>query len=1383
MDIKDFNSPETPKYFTAVQITRPQPVYKEPTSLIKESPVNQFKVAKLVLKPKPVQSKAKSPIKNNQQKESKASEISVLPVQPLANLFTNGQNKIDDADQLMKKQDIELERVNIPKAVIEKKTLNLQIQKQAAAPSVQSSVVNKSKMDEGVRSEARKFMKKQREKRKMEVKKEIDKSFVIKQRLEELRLHTKDALVKKPENKKSPLKPSQPIDFNSSYYSMSNNNMKEIKVLRLKPMPAYIDTIPEDETEIPVESNTHIPNSPIKQPQACISPMKLSPIQQSSPIRSLEVKRQSSQPSTRPSSAKENKKSDNNDELRLIVPDVKLSMVNTSTKQILNRSDISTAHNQTFVKPLSNNIPIWLQNSVVQPYPYNFIWAVRKKLEAITSQQKNDSIKNKQYTHYNLETPQIKKNKKTSKARRLHHSMIIEDDNDSDTNTKSEGIELPSEANTISEISSIKSDIMPEKSPSVERQSIVKISINDDETIISESIFHTISDDHFVGKKRESINSEFDRASFDKKLQSLGPENISPNTSQKQNNFLSSTHQNSKNEEIIFKKPETPTNVELNDLDNNNKVNEEKEEEFKKMLLAFNKSLSHVVEVNHLLSNALISKSTTSSHASSSVRSSSRKSFAELSESSKRDSDQDKYSSTFEKNIESSEKSSKISEMIENMIQADTKEHQKANIIEDNSDQNSSIRTLIAESEIIEDPPIVYHSDQPQELTSSTTKITTTITKTNNNYQESTIDSRKNQFENTLNESKLISMFRLSESEVSFIESVTDQPDANNLYIKSTSEIKSWERSLIERTRGQIAWLELQKLNFKKHGHVEKVSTIKKQQRAILLRLEKERIKMREENSEKSLVQSKYDNLIDQAVAQLETSMDVTGNESDVKECIERILQQREQKIIQRRKKIEHLVNWQRRLDDEEKKLKLLERELLNANKIKPVKSPRKKSSHDVLNTSFEMVKSIDKSIKILDSEVIAKEDEKVDVIGRKMNKLWYRLTGLNEEKFMSKEIYYLTKQEIAKFYEDAKEAVLESDLKKLLDTSVILSKHETKLDNNDEEEIKALSHSDTMNSIANIETEEEYPNSYTNEQTATQSENDNELQELMVNQMKVFVDHKRDNEQTRDDFMPLNAPSLITAAAVVNDKTFQVQNTTNNESQSRDDKIITEKISMSEVEEIEMIEEESQMLNTEPIESNEYSEVFEELSMVPDTLSTSHVIQITDMDQEEDNIQMIENISFPNLEISLGDTMHDEFDNDRDHNLSTITECTEYEQCSSGPISSEIITHSSTPTTSERLNSEIEQRLLSINDSLEQVEEAFNRVPLIATAAASSSVTYSTDRDFIDFEKISSSEEEKYTKNDLALSPSTTESVSQIATSTPKVLNQDTISDAESLK
>lgn len=586
--------------------------------------------------------------------------------------------------------------------------------------------------------------------------------------------------------------------------------------------------------------------------------------------------------------------------------------------------------------------------------------------------------------------------------------------------------------------------------------------------------------------------------------------------------------------------------------------------------------------------------------------------------------------------------------------------------------------------------------------------------------------------------------------------------------MKSTTEIKTWERSLIERTRGQIAWLELQKLNFKKHGQVEKVSAIKKQQRAILLRLEKERVKLREENSEKS------DKLIDQAVAKLETSMDLTANESDIKECIERyginnlhypvqcrqfyyihnrILEQREQKITKRRKKIEHLVNWQRRLDEEERKLKTLERELLNANKTK---SPRKKSSHDLLDTSFEMVKSIDHSLKILDQDVVARDNEKVEINGSKMNKLWYRLTGLAVDKFIPKRIYQLTKTEIAQFYEDAKEAVLESDLKILLETSAIspVKPVEDVVD----DEKKTFSRSDTMNSIANIETEEEYPNSYTNEQTATPSENDDELQELMANQMKVFVDHK---EEQHDKL--LIAPSLV---AVVNDATFQVQN----ESSSRGSNIVP--ASESNLEVIEAYEEASEVINTEPVD-------FDELSMILDSHSASNVVQVTDMDQddEDENIQMIENISFPNLEISLSDTLQHDFEGDRGHDLSTITECTEYEQGSSGPISSEIVTHSSTtPTTSERLNSEIQQRLLSINDSLEQVDEAFKKVPL--KAVASSSITYSTDKDFIDSEKTTNMDEEE-----IPLSTPTSESGSQIATSTPKVLMPDVVSDAESLK
>lgn len=92
---------------------------------------------------------------------------------------------------------------------------------------------------------------------------------------------------------------------------------------------------------------------------------------------------------------------------------------------------------------------------------------------------------------------------------------------------------------------------------------------------------------------------------------------------------------------------------------------------------------------------------------------------------------------------------------------------------------------------------------------------------------------------------------------------------------KSSSEIKTWERSLIDRTRGQIAWLELQKQNFRKHGQVDKVSSIKKRQRAILLRLEKERQRLKESAAEKE-------------AAPVAVSLDVTANETEARENIER---------------------------------------------------------------------------------------------------------------------------------------------------------------------------------------------------------------------------------------------------------------------------------------------------------------------------------------------------------------------------------------------------------------------------------------------------------------------------------------------------------------
>lgn len=58
------------------------------------------------------------------------------------------------------------------------------------------------------------------------------------------------------------------------------------------------------------------------------------------------------------------------------------------------------------------------------------------------------------------------------------------------------------------------------------------------------------------------------------------------------------------------------------------------------------------------------------------------------------------------------------------------------------------------------------------------------------------------------------------------------------------SQIKLREKALINRTKGQIAWLELQKQQYKKNGLATEISSTKKKQRALLVRLEKERSEM-----------------------------------------------------------------------------------------------------------------------------------------------------------------------------------------------------------------------------------------------------------------------------------------------------------------------------------------------------------------------------------------------------------------------------------------------------------------------------------------------------------------------------------------------------------
>lgn len=774
-----------------------------------------MKVAKLVLKPSV---SAKSSLEK--------CEISSGPktTRDGLQLDQNSKQKAIEERTIKYQQTAELE-MKTRKAERERKALNQQQQHAA----VESSLHKSAAMDEASRNEAREYMKKQREKRKLETKKEVDTSFVIKQRLDELQKTTRNVIAKKPKQVKS-----RPMSPPKDLYSLSNIHTKEIKVLRLKKMPERLSVEQaKEKLEVDVEA--------LKLPEKTLSPIKkpASPVRKpSSPLQIVNRQlRYKPEVSTRPSSAKENKKP--LDDLKLKVPDVKLSMTT------FNRTEVLPAFLQ------QSKVPFWLQNTAVQPYPYNFIWAVRKKLEAFTS-----AMEAKQQ-------PLVKPASRQKKARKFQSFLTIEDSKVERPIIADDSGTSVSEANTISEISSLQSDLAMIKSKSQEKEDD-----DGDDTTISESIFHSLKDDAFVGKQRESVNSMFDRASFDKKVVDM---KVSPNTTEKRDNFLSSTK-------------ELPKLTEQNDLDNN-KLNQAKEQEYQKMLTAFQESLSQVIQVNQKLSSDL---SKSSSRTSGTVRN---------------------YSSSFENNIESDTAgNSNISEMIENLVQRSV----PPPVEDPKSGSNTSIETFIEDSKSttlkpevddeIEDPPIAYN-EPAQEFSSSTTKVTTTTT-TTEIVQQKISNERNEEHENTLNESKLLNLFKYSESETSFNITLADNNASfgmvshrtikkrrNSHFLilqlmdKSSSEIKSWERTLVDRTRGQIAWLELQKQNFRKHGVVEQVSAIKKKQRAILLRLDKERSKLKE-NSEKSLAVAEVDS--GRSVEKLERSVETFGNESEARENIEK---------------------------------------------------------------------------------------------------------------------------------------------------------------------------------------------------------------------------------------------------------------------------------------------------------------------------------------------------------------------------------------------------------------------------------------------------------------------------------------------------------------
>uniref|UniRef100_A0A1S4H001 Centrosome-associated protein 350 n=1 Tax=Anopheles gambiae TaxID=7165 RepID=A0A1S4H001_ANOGA len=372
----------------------------------------------------------------------------------------------------------------------------------------------------------------------------------------------------------------------------------------------------------------------------------------------------------------------------------------------------------------------------------------------------------------------------------------------------------------------------------------------------------------------------------------------------------------------------------------------------------------------------------------------------------------------------------------------------------------------------------------------------------------------------TINSDLLAAMFNRTDLEVSILSTTVSETNLSYSSIgmfdqliqterskedQLVSRVQSKQKALLNRAKGQLAWLELQKQRYREKGMTDQITAVKKKQRAILLRLEKDRaelnraIKSSTESSRtvtgnhghvltSRVMDSKLTSYCSSPVANNSGSLTlrkssrkvsatvhqqhapesqhrgitgtattttsnsiqiaIRGRELEPNDRLEDILLRREEELRKRKEHVQRLLEWHRKLEREEEELIAVEDRLLayNSRKLESAggaqqHTPRKEPSIEA------RVESIEKSLRVLHSippaivrrakeerddgdssggKAAEVEEETVLARGSKLNRLWYRLTGVKEQRYEPARNYPVTRPHMEALYEDAKRCVLE---------------------------------------------------------------------------------------------------------------------------------------------------------------------------------------------------------------------------------------------------------------------------------------------------------------------------------------------------------------------
>ncbi|CAG9832994.1 unnamed protein product, partial [Diabrotica balteata] len=276
--------------------------------------------------------------------------------------------------------------------------------------------------------------------------------------------------------------------------------------------------------------------------------------------------------------------------------------------------------------------------------------------------------------------------------------------------------------------------------------------------------------------------------------------------------------------------------------------------------------------------------------------------------------------------------------------------------------------------------------------------------------------------------------------------------------------LKIREQALLDRTKGELAWLEIQRKHFKETGKLHEASVVKKKQRGILVNHQKEKHEMqrlkqmqRAASIERKIVLKEQRNLIRQQLStdNMMSKMKVHSSRERRLSGPLKVLQSHTEFIRSETSVTKRSSSDKEKHSDvfsitshqsmthsvvsEISEVEVSSKDLPSREQQKHIKrtllmreealKKRRKAAEELLQWHKKLLEE-EKRIAVLESTASAiisqkpsssKSQEKFNFKGKQLNQLWLNLTGIEEKKFTDDKIYPMSQLDLEHFCKSAR--------------------------------------------------------------------------------------------------------------------------------------------------------------------------------------------------------------------------------------------------------------------------------------------------------------------------------------------------------------------------